>query len=104
VRNFEIIGEAARHIDAVTATRLGDIPWQDMRDLRNLLIHEYFGISVAIIWETMSRDLRPVREAIRRDLARSDRRGIRAMKSGLMRSPPAATRRRRHSGSARRAS
>jgi uncharacterized protein with HEPN domain len=53
VRNFEVIGEAARHVDAATATRLADIPWQDMRDLRNLLIHEYFGVSVAIIWETV---------------------------------------------------
>jgi uncharacterized protein with HEPN domain len=43
---------------------------QDMRDLRNLLIHEYFGVSVAIIWETIARDLRPVRETIRRDLER----------------------------------
>ena len=36
--------------------------------LRNLRIHEYFGVSVAIIWETISRDLRPVREAIQREL------------------------------------
>ena len=38
---------------------------------RHLLIHEYFGVSVAIIWETISRDLRSVREAIRRDVERS---------------------------------
>ncbi len=62
-RNFEVIGEAARHVDAATAMRLADVPWQDMRDPRNLLIHEYFGISVAIIWETISRDWRSVREA-----------------------------------------
>ena len=30
VRNFEVIGEAARHVDAATATRLADIPWQDI--------------------------------------------------------------------------
>ena len=68
VRNFEVIGEAARHVDAMTAARLRGVPWQDMRDLRNLLIHEYFGVSVTTIWETISRDLPPVREAIRRDL------------------------------------
>ena len=71
LRNFEVIGEAARHVDVATAMRLADIPWQDMRDLRNLLIHEYFGVSVAIIRETISRELRPVREAIRRDLETS---------------------------------
>jgi uncharacterized protein with HEPN domain len=37
---------------------------------RDPVIHEYFGVSVAIIWETISRDLRSVREAIRRDLER----------------------------------
>ena len=58
-------------MDAETAARLSDVPWQDMRDLRNLLIHQYFGVSVAIIWETIARDLRPVREAIRRDLESS---------------------------------
>ena len=41
VRNFEVIGEAARHVDAATAARLADIPWQDMRDLRNVLIHPF---------------------------------------------------------------
>lgn len=58
-------------MDAETAARLSDVPWQDMRDLRNLLIHQYFGVSVAIIWETISRDLRPVREAIRGELESS---------------------------------
>jgi uncharacterized protein with HEPN domain len=68
VRNLEVIGEAARHVDAETAARLPDVPWQDMRGLRNLLIHEYFGVSTSIVWETISRDLRPVREAIQRAL------------------------------------
>ena len=32
VRNLEVIGEAARHVDAATVARLATIPWQDMRD------------------------------------------------------------------------
>lgn len=40
VRNLEVIGEAARHVDAGTCARCPGIPWQDMRDMRNLLIHE----------------------------------------------------------------
>ena len=71
LRNLEVIGEAAGRVDRETAARLADVPWQEMRDLRNLLIHEYFGISMPIIWETIARDLRPVREAIRRSLGRS---------------------------------
>ena len=70
VRNFEVIGEAARHVDSETAARCPDVPWQDIRDMRNLLMHEYFGVSVAIVWETITRDLPGVRDAIRIEIAR----------------------------------
>ena len=70
VRNLEIIGEAAGHVDAQTAASAPDVPWQDMRGLRNLLIHEYFGVSVDLVWETVRRDLPPVRDAIQRVLDR----------------------------------
>lgn len=69
VRNLEVIGEAARHVDEETAASLPEVPWQDMRGLRNVLIHEYFGVSIDIVWETVGRDLRPVLDAIRRALA-----------------------------------
>jgi uncharacterized protein with HEPN domain len=70
VRNLEVIGEAARHLDAETAAQLPDLPWRELQAMRNVLIHEYFGISVAIIWETITRDLGPVREAIFQHLGR----------------------------------
>ncbi len=41
-------------MDVETAARLSDVPWEDMRDIRNLLIHQYFGVSVAFIWETIA--------------------------------------------------
>jgi uncharacterized protein with HEPN domain len=34
-----------------------EIPWQDMRDMRNVLAHEYFGINEKIVWETIQDDL-----------------------------------------------
>jgi uncharacterized protein with HEPN domain len=39
-----------------------------MRDLRNLLAHEYFGVSIPIIWETVVRDLPQVLEMLQADL------------------------------------
>ncbi len=59
IRNLEVIGEAARHVDEPTMQRLPDVPWREMRDLRNLLAHEYFGVSIPIIWQTVVRDLPP---------------------------------------------
>ncbi len=68
VRNLEVIGEAARHVDDTTAQRFPDVPWREMRDLRNLLAHENFGVSASIIWETVVRDLPLVLERLREDV------------------------------------
>ena len=57
VRNFEVIGEAARHVDDVTAARAPDLPWLDIRDMRNILIHEYFGVDLQTVWKTITDDL-----------------------------------------------
>jgi uncharacterized protein with HEPN domain len=60
VRNFEIIGEAAAHLPEDLSADHPGIPWQDMRDMRNVLAHEYFGINEKIVWETLRNDLPPL--------------------------------------------
>lgn len=60
VRNLEIIGEAARHVPEDIIDNHPEIPWQDMRDMRNLLSHEYFGVNAKIVWETIQSDLQPL--------------------------------------------
>lgn len=57
IRNFEIIGEAANHIPADIQSRYPNIPWQQMRGIRNLLIHEYFGVDEEVVWETIQNDI-----------------------------------------------
>jgi uncharacterized protein with HEPN domain len=37
-----------------------EIPWRDMRDMRNFVVHEYFGISDKIIWDTVQNNLPPL--------------------------------------------
>jgi len=60
LRNFTIIGEAARHVpDEVTAAH-PEIPWQDMRDMRNVIMHAYFGVNLLIIWDTIQGNLPPL--------------------------------------------
>lgn len=60
MRNFEIIGEAAANVPEEIAANYPDIPWQDMRDMRNVLAHEYFGINEKIVWDTIKDDLLPL--------------------------------------------
>ena len=57
LRNLIVIGEAANHMPDDVISTHPDIPWRDMRDMRNFVIHEYFGISDRILWDTIQNDL-----------------------------------------------
>ncbi len=57
VKQIEIIGEAAKHISQETITRYPDIPWEQISGLRNILVHEYFGIDAALIWQIVQTDI-----------------------------------------------
>jgi uncharacterized protein with HEPN domain len=60
IRNLIVIGEAAGRVPDDVALVNPEIPWKDMRDMRNLVIHEYFGVSDKILWDTLQRDLTPL--------------------------------------------
>jgi len=53
IRNFEIIGEACVHIPHDFRIAHPDIPWKQMAAMRNLLIHEYFGVNEGLVWQTV---------------------------------------------------
>ena len=57
IRRIEIIGEATKHISAELKARYPDIPWQDMMGMRNIIVHEYFGISLDRVWEVCTMDI-----------------------------------------------
>lgn len=57
IRNFEIIGEAARKIPHEIKSKYPEIPWEEMYLLRNKVSHEYFGVDFDIIWEVASHQL-----------------------------------------------
>ena len=57
IRNLEIIGEAAGHIPLEIQEKYPDLAWLEMRGMRNVMAHEYFGISLPIIWRAIAKDL-----------------------------------------------
>lgn len=64
VRELEIIGEATKNLStALKATHEG-IPWQDIADMRNKLIHEYFGVDYITVWKVVKEDLPQLQEKI----------------------------------------
>ena len=66
VRNLEVIGEAARHVPEEARAQFPEVPWADMADMRNVLIHEYFGVDLQILWKTVSVDLPAILPALLR--------------------------------------
>lgn len=60
ILNLAIVGEAARHIPSEIEAAWPGVPWQEMRGIRNVLIHGYFGIDLAIVWQTVTHDLPPL--------------------------------------------
>ncbi len=63
VRNLEIIGEAARGIPEPVRAQHSEIDWKRITGLRNILIHEYFGVDAAIIWDIVQNKLAALEKA-----------------------------------------
>ena len=63
IRNLEIIGEAAKHLPEEIRNLSPHIEWHKIVGLRNILIHEYFGINVEIIWDVIVNKLEPLKVA-----------------------------------------
>jgi len=57
IRNFEIIGEASKHIPVEIVKKYPEIPWKKMYGLRNIVSHQYFFFVFEMIWEIAKNDL-----------------------------------------------
>jgi len=64
IRSLEIIGEAAKKIPADVRAQFPQIPWNEIAGMRDKLIHEYFGVDLEIVWETIQCDLTELEEGI----------------------------------------
>jgi uncharacterized protein with HEPN domain len=64
IREFEIIGEAAKHLPQSLTQKYDSIEWRDVKDFRNILIHEYFGVDHKIVWNTIWQDLPKLKSII----------------------------------------
>ena len=59
-----MLGEAARNIPEAIRQKYPAIPWKNIMGIRNRLIHEYFGIDISTVWETIRTDLVTLKSSI----------------------------------------
>jgi uncharacterized protein with HEPN domain len=64
VKQIEIIGEATNHISNDTKEKYPEVRWRQIVGLRNILVHEYFSVDSAIIWDIVENDLPKFKEHI----------------------------------------
>lgn len=60
IRNFQVIGEATRHVPQEVRDRYPEIPWSLMQGMRNVLVHDYEDINQEIVWKTIQEKLPPL--------------------------------------------
>ncbi|MFO7824570.1 MAG: DUF86 domain-containing protein [Cyclobacterium sp.] len=70
IRNFEVMGEAAKNLPIEIRSKYEDVPWDEMYLLRNKVSHEYFGIDYEIIWDVATNYLPENKSQIERIIQR----------------------------------
>lgn len=64
VKSIEILGEAVKKVPDDIRSQYPDLPWKSIAGMRDVLVHEYWGIDVNIIWATVQEGLPPLKVAI----------------------------------------
>lgn len=68
IRNFQVIGEAVRHLPDDVQARYPEVPWSLMQGMRHILVHDYYAVKLDIVWRTIQQSLPPLLEPLRRIL------------------------------------
>jgi len=64
VRSLEIIGEAVKNLPAEFKDSYSHIPWKNIAGMRDILIHEYFGIDYELVWKVVKESIPSLRKEI----------------------------------------
>ncbi|MGK5088309.1 DUF86 domain-containing protein [Bdellovibrionota bacterium FG-2] len=71
IRNFTVIGEAAARVPNDIRKKESTIPWDKIIGMRNFLVHEYFGITLSVVWNTAKTDLLTLKPLLKNLIALS---------------------------------
>jgi uncharacterized protein with HEPN domain len=68
VHQLQIIGEATNALSKETVNRYPDIPWVQIVGFRNLVVHEYFRVSLNLVWSIVQNNIPPLKLTVQQIL------------------------------------
>lgn len=57
IKRLEVIGEAVKNIPRDIKKKYPEVPWKKIAGMRDILIHEYFGIDLDLVWKIIIKDI-----------------------------------------------
>jgi uncharacterized protein with HEPN domain len=72
VRNLEVIGEAVNNLSDQLKDSHENIPWRQLGGMRDQMIHEHFGVNLALVWQAAAIELPKLKAAVESILAKLD--------------------------------
>lgn len=68
LRRLEIIGEAVKHLPKEIRENYPNVPWRQVAGMRDIIIHEYFGVTLGMIWIVATEDILDLKENVEKIL------------------------------------
>ncbi|MCD6514489.1 MAG: DUF86 domain-containing protein [Candidatus Odinarchaeota archaeon] len=75
IRSLEVIGEAVKNIPETIREKYPEIPWKAMAGMRDKLIHEYFGVDLKILWDTVKKRIPKIKPFFEKMLKEIEQQG-----------------------------
>lgn len=61
MRNLQLLGESSKRVSTATQARFPSIPWRDIADFRNVLVHGYVDVDLDQVWRIIEKNLPPLK-------------------------------------------